>query len=170
MSDDVANAVSELTHGPAMQALTERQRNFVLAMAADPFGSQTDWAKSAGYQNSEGGFRVQACVVMAHPKVKAAVLEVAKQLLHTVGPIVATNALLRAAADPTDRNHIKAAELIANRAGLHEVQEIHVHKTDDTFEAKLGRMKQLAEFLGIDPQQIAGANKTKVIDVTPAKD
>lgn len=150
--------LSEPEWGPAMSALTEKQRRFVLAMAADPFGNATDWARAAGYSDVKEGAKVRGHGCMHSPKVEAAVLEFSRSMLGTVGPILATQVMLRAAANPKGKNRLRAAEMIANRVGLHEVQEVHVRRTDETLEAKVVRLKQLAAALGVDPAALIGVN------------
>jgi phage terminase small subunit len=79
----------ETEYGPGMRALTLRQRKFVLAMAADPFANQTQWARAAGFR--EGGQSYNSLKVAGHrlahdPKVQAACAEVAKAHSGTFGP------------------------------------------------------------------------------------
>jgi phage terminase small subunit len=110
--------IPDLTLGPAMQRLNEMQRRFVLAMAADPLGSQWEWAVAAGYSDKSGAAKVRAHHLLQSHDVQAAILEVAKRLLGTVGPMIATKTLLRIAADPDHKENLRAAEFIASRAGL----------------------------------------------------
>ena len=159
--------------GPAMAALTEKQRLFVLAMAADPLGNATKWAKAAGYADIDANPRVKGHLNLHNPKVEAAILEVSRSMLATVGPALATAGMIRLARNPKHPAHARAVEMLANRVGLHEVQEIHVKRSDETAEAKVARIRQMAEMLGIDPAQLLGVNVAekpqKMIDVTPEK-
>ncbi len=150
----------EPVFGPAMAALTPKQRQFVLAMAADPFGNATKWAQAAGYSaTSYGSLRVRAHVLMHDPKVEAAVLEVGRSMLNGVGPILAAHVMLRAAADPKNRYHLRAAEMLANRVGMHEVQELQVKRTTESAEEKVAKIKLLAAILGVDPASLLGTNQ-----------
>lgn len=90
------------------------------------------------------------------PKITAAVFEVSRQLLTTVGPSVATQALLRIASDRKHRHHLKAAELIANRVGLHETREVVVKHAEESLEAKIEQVRLLARILRIDPEPLLG--------------
>jgi len=149
---------AEIVFGPAMLALTELQRRFVLAMASDPLGSAADWAREAGYSDIKDGAKVRAHHLLKNPAVEAAVLEVGKQMLATVGPVLAAHGLIRMASNPKHKNHARAVEMLANRVGLHEVQEVHVHRTDQTGEAMIGRIKELAGRLGLDADKLIGGN------------
>jgi len=71
-----ADAEPDLEHGPCMQALSPKRRAFVMAMARNPMGTHTDWAKEAGY--AKRGLRVRAFETYHDPKVQDAVMEVAR--------------------------------------------------------------------------------------------
>ena len=86
--------------GPAMSALTEKQRRFVLAMLADPFSNGAAWAKTAGYSVASNGHRVAACRMLRDPRIERAVFEVACSHLNSAGPALAVQNLLRIARDP----------------------------------------------------------------------
>jgi phage terminase small subunit len=144
--------------GPLMAALTEKQRRFVMAMASDPFGSATKWAKSAGYSNKSEGAKVTAHYLMHDPRIAPAAREFAGDLMNVQGPVVAVAVMMKIAMNQNHPQQLKAAEMIANRVGLHETQEIHVHKTDNTGAALLERIKVAAAALGVDPAQFLGAN------------
>ncbi len=145
-------------YGPAFSQLTEKQKRFVLAMASDPFGSHAEWARNAGYSDVAEGARVSAHRLMQNERIQAATLEVAKGNLQTVGPALATAVLLEIAADRNHRDQMRAAELIANRVGLHETQEIHVTHSNLTGQALLDRLAEVAARLGMDPVKLIGAN------------
>jgi phage terminase small subunit len=153
----------EVEFGPAMLALTEKQRRFVLAMAADPFGSASDWARLAGYADCGANPRVKAHLNLHSEAVQAAVLEYSRGMLNTIGPMLATTAMLRAAANTKNKNHLRAAEMIANRVGLHEVQEVHVRKTDQTGAAMVERLRALAKKHGLDADALIGGNVTPLM-------
>lgn len=144
--------------GPAMRALTERQRKFVLAMAVNPYGNAAAWARAAGYSDVKEGAKVRGHHLMHSPAVEAAVLEVAQGMMNTAGPILAAAGMLRAAANPRHKRHMQAVEMLANRVGLHEVKEVRVKKTDETGEALMERIRRLAGVLGVDADGLVGAN------------
>src|SRR5262249_39108346 len=63
--------------GPAMLALNERQRRFVLEYVNGPslgYGAATRAARAAGYK--DGAVRVTACQLLHHPKIQSALHEI----------------------------------------------------------------------------------------------
>lgn len=143
-----------------MMALNERQRLFVLAMAANPFGNPTKWARAAGYSDHKEGAKVRAFHLMHSPKVEAAVMEFAAGQLNTLGPILATFGMLRIARNPKHPKHLRAIEMVANRVGFHEKTEhkVTVDHRDQTGTAVIERIKAAAAKLGVDPAVLLGAN------------
>jgi hypothetical protein len=146
----------DFTHGPAMSALSERQRKFVLAMASDPYASAASWARAAGYSNANAACRTRAFELLRDPRVEAATFEVARAVMATVGPVLATHVLMRTAANPDHPMQVKAAELIANRTGFSEKQQIEVTHRDLTGEALIARLRALAERNGLDAEKLLG--------------
>ncbi len=156
-------------YGPAMLELTEKQRKFVLAMAADPLGNATKWARTAGYsQESQGSIRVAGCKVLHDEKVQAAAREVAAAHLNLFGPILASTGLLRIAKNPKHKDHTRALEMIANRVGLHETTEHRVtvdDKRPSTDAARIARITELAGELGVDIAKLLGGNVSRPMKV-----
>jgi phage terminase small subunit len=150
--------MTELEYGPAMAALNERQRRFVLAMASDPFGSAARWARTAGYSDTANAAKVSGHHLIHDARIEAAVFEVARACMSVQGPLLAMAGLLRMARDKNHPKHARAIEMLANRVGLHEVQEVRVHRTDMTGEGLAARIKALAKDLGMDPAQLLGVN------------
>jgi hypothetical protein len=160
-------------YGPAMRALTPLQRRFVLAMASDPFGNSARWARAAGYSNVKEGAKVRGHFLIHDARIEAAAFEVARARLDCEGPLLATAGLLRIARDRNHPKHARAVEMLANRVGLHEVQEVHVRRTDATGEGIVARIKALAADLGVDPAQLLGVNAAapapKLIELDPVE-
>lgn len=154
MSDDVE------WYGPAMRALTERQQRYVRAMLADPFGNPTRWAREAGYSDVAGGAKVRAHYLAHDSRIEAAVQEVARTALNGRGPLLGLAVVMRAAANPKDKNHFKAGVALLNRTGFHETTEhlMNVRHTDQTGEGMVARIKELASALGVDPAVLLGVN------------
>jgi hypothetical protein len=117
-------------YGPAMAALTEKQRAFVMALIEFPGITQHEAARRAGYQNSEGGMRVQGHYCAHHPGVQEAMREEAGKRLNSAS-LMAANVLLGLLTDegvePKDR--IKAAGMLLDRSGFGAAQTINVNKT-----------------------------------------
>lgn len=161
--------------GPAMRALSEQQRRFVLAMLTEPFKPAAHWARVAGYSDVKEGAKVRAHHLVHDPRIEAAVAEVARATLNIIGPVLATQGLIRIAKNPKHPKHHWALEKLANRTGFHETTEHkvtvdHMGSAEDVAD----RIRRAAELLGIDPAQLLGVNAgpaMKVIehDATPAK-
>jgi len=141
-----ADAEPDLEHGPCMLALSPKRRAFVMAMARNPMGRHTDWAKEAGY--AKRGLRVRAFETYHDPKVQDAVMEVARATLGARGPLLAVHGLLEIAGNPKHQGRLKALELIANRVGFSEKRQIEIVHRDLTGDALIERMKYLSEKLG----------------------
>lgn len=144
-----------------MQALTEKQQGFVLAMAADPFGNPTKWARAAGYRNSEGGMRVKGHTLFHDPRIQTAVQELGSSALKTLGPMLAAAGMLRIARNPKHKQHFKALEAIANRVGMHETTEHkvtvdHKDRSPRGLEQRLTRALDRLRTLGrLSPEMMA---------------
>ena len=123
--DEVAEGSA--SYGPAMAKLTEKQRRYVLAMAADPLGNPTRWVKIAGYERStDGGFRVAAFRLAHDKRIEAAAREVAQMHLNTFGPLLGIGVMIRIARDKNHPKQLAAAEALADRTGFHATQEVRV--------------------------------------------
>ena len=146
--------------GPAMMALTEQQRLFVLAMASNPFGSASEWARDAGYSDHLGADRVQAHRLLNNEKIERAAREVARRHMDTLGPMLATYGLLKIAGNPKHRDHLKALIAVADRTGFHATTQHHVavQHTDLRGDALLARLKSVARVLGVDVAKLLGEN------------
>lgn len=163
--------------GPAMRALSEQQRQFVLAMLSEPFKPAVHWARVAGYSDTAGGAKVRAHHLIYNPKVEAAVAEVSRSTMNLVGPVLATQGLIRIARNPKHKRHHWALEKLANRVGFHETTEHKVtvaHSMDPAETVK--RIQAAAAALGVDPATLLGANapmkliEGEVVDVPATAD
>jgi hypothetical protein len=158
MVDSIAE--TEFGWGPAMAALTDKQRLYVLAMAADPFGNPSQWAREAGYSTHMGQDRIRGHELSHNPAIERAVREYAGTALGTLGPMLAAAGLLRIARKPDHPDHLKALTAIANRVGMNETTEhkVRVEHTDLTGQALLNRIAALANKHGLDAAKLLGAN------------
>jgi hypothetical protein len=155
MTDDV-----EPRWGPAMSDLTELQRRFVLAMASDPLGNPTQWARDAGYSDKSDAAKVTGHRLSHDQRIKIAINECARSTLDSVGPMLGIAVMLKIARDNTHPKQLAAAIALANRSGFHETTEhvMHVQHTDRTGAAMIERIKELAGELGLDAARLLGAN------------
>ena len=157
--------------GPAMSALSQPQRNFVMALL-DNGGNQSQAYADAGYKvtnancSKSGGWR------LAHmPAVQDALLEVSKARIRSSG-IKAVSFLIETL--DTDsvsvRDRMKAAQMLMDRQGLHASSEsvsTVVHKLDSA--EMTAKIKLLAEGLGIDPSQLLGNKAPKALPILEAE-
>ena len=142
-----------------MRSLTEKQRKFVIAMANDPLGNAAKWARAAGYSDHKEAAKVAGHMNLHNEAVRAAAFEIAQETMLTIGPILATTGLIRMAKNPRHKHHARAVEALANRVGLHEVQEIRHRHSDQSGEAMAERVTALAKKLGIDPAVLLGGGE-----------
>jgi phage terminase small subunit len=147
-------------YGPKMAALTELQRNYIKAMASAPFASATEWARMAGYSDRSGGAKVAAFHLRHDPKIEEAVLEYAAYMMHRDGPLLAVAGLMEIARNKKHPKQLRALETLANRVGLHELTEhrVRVEHLEESAAAKVERIRQVAQLLGIELGQLLGRN------------
>jgi phage terminase small subunit len=152
--------------GPAMAALNERQRSFVMAMIEFPGISFADAARRAGYSDVADGAKVRGHYCAHNPTVQAAIREEASKRLNAAS-LTAANVLMSLLTDegvePKDR--IKAAGMLLDRSGFGAAQTINVNKhvTDNSGKAVMERIEKAAAVLGIDPETLLGVQPMKVI-------
>ena len=147
-----------------MEALTEHQRRFVLAMHSEPLGNGAMWARMAGYSDTAEGCKVVGFRLKNRPEIKAAIQEVAKAQIDSVGPMLGVAVMIKIARDSSHPKQLAAAVALANRSGFHETTEhvMHVQHTDRTGAAMIERITELAGELGLDAAKLLGANAPKM--------
>jgi len=148
----------EASYGPAMSALGEKQRAFVLAMLANPHGTQGDWAKAAGYSTKSDSHFVVASRMMQDPRIQAAAQEVAKAHLGGNGPALAVRNLINIAKNEKHPKHYDASLAILNRVGMSEKTEhtVRVEHVNDT--AMIDICRRLALEMNVPLEVLVGAN------------
>lgn len=153
-------------HGPLMAALEERQRNFIKAMLANPWGRQGDWAKAAGYSDHLGAERVRGHHLANNPRIMAAAREYAAgHFLDGTGVTMAISVLIAELSNKDARIRLHAANSILDRGGVSAKTEHRVvvsHSAEDMEKIAL----RLATELGIEPMKLIGGN---TIDVDKAQ-
>lgn len=153
--------------GPAMAALTVKQRGFVLAMIERPGCSFAEAARIAGYSNASEGAKVSGHYCAHNPAVQAAMREEAGKRLNA-SSLMAANVLVGILSDddvkPKDK--IKAAGMLLDRSGFGAAQTINVNKRieDRSGAGMLEKIAQLCAVLGVDPQKLLGVNSEPVVD------
>src|SRR5712691_1663658 len=98
--------------GPKMQALTEKQRLYVLAMLSDPLGNPTAWARAAGYSDHLDRARVSGHINSHNDAIMEAAQEEARRHLHTIGPILAVGVMMQIARNKDHKDQLRAAEML----------------------------------------------------------
>ena len=145
--------------GPAMRALTQKQRQFVYALLETGTNDHTQAARLAGYKSDNlPSLRVMANQTAHNPKVQAALHEEAEKRLGAA-KIMAVSELVRLAeSSQNESTKLKALGMLLNRAGLHEKTE---HKVTVEHEEGSGdllaRITYLAGALGVDASRLIGS-------------
>jgi phage terminase small subunit len=152
--------------GPAFSALTEKQKRFVLGLFDAPrtHGSLTFAAKQAGYQaSSQASLHSIAHQLGSDPRIEAAIAEVSRQYLVTLGPR-AVAAMRRVLDDDKHREFGRVVGLVMDRvsptSSTHTVKVEHeVGPSMRAVANVTARILELAERAGVPA----------MIDVTPEK-
>ena len=150
---------SDCAFGPAMSALTERQRQFVLAKVLSVDGNDTSAAAAAGYSGNRDALAVAASRLNNHPKIQAAIQEEAELRLHGA-KLLATRVLVDIASNVKEKgsDRLKAAGMILNRVGMSEKTEHHVVVDNRVTTQQLIRdITELARKTGMDPSKVLGS-------------
>ena len=160
-----------------MQALSERHRAFVRVVLDRPTAKGEQLSRLAGYQNSVGGHRVTAHRLLHDPRILAAIQEETEKRVR-FGGLIGIAGLIKLASNPRHKEHRRACETLADRAGFGVKTEhtVHVNHSDRTGAAMVERIKLLAQGLGVDPAQLLGLNAApkliegEVVDAGPAQE
>jgi hypothetical protein len=138
--------IDERSLGPAMSALTEKQRRFVLELRHGPagYGSEVRAARAAGYgtpTSSDNVLKVEAPRTLHDPRVQEALREVGGKIIRAE----AFQSIANVTAIARDLNHkdsLKANLALMDRGGF--AVETHHHLT---VEHKVDYSKQALEEL-----------------------
>lgn len=143
-------------YGPAMRALNERQRLFVMAMIEVPGCTNADAARRAGYSDVAEGAKVRGFYLAHSPAVQDAIREEASKRL-SAASLTAAGVLMKLLTDdeiePKDR--IKAAGMLLDRSGFGASQTINVNKTVTRKMDVSAAAQKIAEFRQRFPEQFA---------------
>jgi phage terminase small subunit len=152
--------------GPAMRALTEKQRRFVIVYLEQPLRTPTSAARAAGY--SSAGSKVDAYRQMRNERVLAAIREELDKRFRS-DAVIGRAVLMEIALDKAHPQRLKAATALLDRGGFHSMSEqrISVTHTDMTHEGMVERIKELAAELGLDAAKLIGGNAPPLLDLQP---
>lgn len=168
--------IEDADYGPAMQALSDKQKRFVINVVELGGGPSkfTECAKRAGYTADSPGSLGQTVYRLVHSdKIQAALEEEARRRLKT-GMVQAVSGLLALAercADTDPKVALKAYEAILNRTGLPSQSEQKVtveHKLSD--QELLNRVNKLGGSLGVDLSKLLPPPKTVETSPLPVID
>ena len=156
--------------GPAMQALSEQQRAFVVALANAPIGQNlrpnAAWAaREAGY--SAESATAQACRMMKQDKIMEAIREYALGAMASEA-IGLTNVLLDIAygnVPATATERMKAAAMVFGRIGMPEKSE-HLLKVEHSIsnDEALEKLAGFARILGVPAEKLIGAMGLEIVE------
>lgn len=144
--------------GPCMEALSDRQRQFVLALIQTGC-SQSKAAELAGYRGGPHTWKATGWRLAHDSRVQAAIHEEAQKLIRGTS-VMAVRVIEGLAADKNvdPKVRLKAATELLNRSGLHAQSEHKVtverHLTDGEIR---GQLLELARQLDLDPRKVLGA-------------
>lgn len=155
----------EMEYGPAMRALNDMQRRFVMAMVECPGISQAEAARAAGYSDVKEGAKVRGHYCAHNPKVQDAIREEAGKRLHSAS-LIAANVVVAMLTDDDvpAKEKLKAAGMLLDRTGFAAVQKIDVTRKDESAPAVLDQIKRLAERLSLPVQQLLNKPAAPVVD------
>jgi phage terminase small subunit len=155
--------------GPAMRALGDRQREWVLRYISNG-GNGPEAAISIGCTPGNTAY-IYSSRNSRDPKVLDAIREEAEKRIK-VGAVMAMDVMLEIMNNPTHKDRFKAAQEVANRSGLIVVAKSEVaHTHTDTTDAMIARITNLSKQLGLDPQKLLGSvgviTDAEFVEVTP---
>lgn len=158
--------------GPAMSALTVRQREFVRAVVSGC--SQIEAVRRAGYSTkSRKSMEVQGVRTAHDPKVQAAILEEGIKLVRSAGP--KSIAVLQSIAfngRARDRDRIVAAVAILDRGGFGAMSShrVDVHHHEPSRAEVKARLAAACDELGFTPEMKARALRVSEIELVEQTD
>ncbi len=146
--------------GPAMRALNERQRKFVVLYFHT--GSRERAALQAGYAGGTDDPKalnllgVSAFSVWHQPKVQAAIKEFGEQCVLAGLVPLAFVALENALKMGDVKEQTKAAQIVMDRTGFHAKSETIVRQPDKDRVAQIREIVRLCKLQGLDPRTLIG--------------
>ena len=155
--------------GPAMLALTDKQRRFVLAYVEFPQATGTALAQMAGYKQKVGSriWAKTASKMLRDPGIIAAIHEVLSKTYRGRGAAIAQDVMLSIAKDSKHPKQLAAALALADRGGFAAAfeQKVTVEHRDQTSEAILARIQGLAKRLGpLEVARLLGHPMKEIVD------
>lgn len=153
--------------GPAMQALTERQRSVVDWIVTTGDDNWSEAVRHAGYGDSAGGSaRVTASRLKKDPRITDAIVEETRRRLKVDGLPRAANTLLAIVGNPAHKDAARVAKDLLATAGI---SPIHMQQTTVVHQSSaMDDIKALAALLGMSAQDLIRKTATGGMkDITP---
>lgn len=156
--------------GPKMLALTDKQRQFVLELVADPMVSRSEAARRAGYSDASEAAKVSAHRLMHDQRIVEALHEQAGKRLWSLS-LKAAHRVDQMLDSEDEKVVLKAAVAVLDRVGFGAQQNININQTvrDESSKAILKRIEALADRLGVPTQALLASNGAEKIN-TPVVD
>lgn len=164
----------EPNYGPAMLALTEMQRRFVIDFVATGGVSRRESVVRAGYSNVGRNGDRMGFVLVHDPRIQSAINEECRRALKGDLPS-ARFALSQILTNSAHKDHFSAVKLVLAIEGLSEVHKSekkvkHTHKVDRA--GLMAEAKALESRLGLTPGSLTQQRAPRqlngpIIDVTP---
>lgn len=151
--------------GAAMLACSPAERRFAIAAVMYPLAKDWQIAKAAGYSDrSHGALRVAAHRLFHSERVLAAIRECADKEVRS-GAMLGIATIKRIVRNDMHRDQFKAAALLAGLNRFTVDQNINLHQTvrDESGQALLGRIEQLAAKLGVPVAGLLGGKAPEPI-------
>jgi phage terminase small subunit len=145
--------------GPAMTALNDRRREFVMALLEQGDDNYTRAYMAAGYTTDYDSAKSAASRLAHEPAVQAAIAEESRARLQA-GLLMSVSALIKIAGDEqgNTKDRLTAIRMVMDRGGL-PVETVsttkHVVELDD--KALIAKVKGLAAELGLDATKLLGS-------------
>ena len=151
------SAIADLELGPAMKALSPRQRQFVYHLIEQGGDGIEEAAAKAGFNTNN--IRAQAHRLVHDFKVNQAMVEMARYRLHSIS-LLATLELYKIINDPTTKGNVKVAAIrtVYDRVGLGTHHTMNVkHEVSLTDKEQIAKIRDLATRIGVDAEQLLGS-------------
>jgi hypothetical protein len=155
--------------GPAMAALPEKRRAFVVALYSEDAPRKGDgliiWATQiAGYgtpTSSKKSLSVIGNRIVHDDRVQAAIVEYSQRELRAIPP-EAINALKNLIRDPKHRDHARAIAMVIDRSD--PLQTMHTVKVEDSRPPSIEATQKVLDRIEALMQRVGLAPPPKVID------
>ncbi len=163
MLPELAAALDQGGYGPAMMALNDIQRAFVIYMFQTGFKNATAGAAAAGRKEPPSWTGKGHSVTMRgygrgllhNPKVQAAMLEYGKGAFRASAPKAIERMQKLAFEGKTEQIQLAATREILDRGGFAPTVNVaHKHEVTITYEEKVSRLKELVRLNGGDPDAV----------------